>query len=91
MKTTFLSGLLLILGTFDFAQAEDAGRWIVTPATQNPMINQGSPFVFAWRLDTKTGALEMCTYDPGGWINAAAKMPQPESLNCTPANTPPSR
>lgn len=68
--------------------AEEANRWIVVPATQNPIMNQGSPFLFAWRLDTKTGALEMCTYDPGGWINSATKMPAPETFNCTTPNLP---
>jgi hypothetical protein len=58
------------------------GRWILVPATSNPVMNEGSPFMFAWRLDTKTGALEMCLYDPGGWINAGIKMPMPENLSC---------
>jgi hypothetical protein len=64
---------------------EKAGRWIVIPATSNPVMNQGTPFMFAWRLDTKTGALQMCTYDPGGWTNTATKMPMPDNLNCTPS------
>jgi hypothetical protein len=58
------------------------GRWILVPATSNPVMNQGSPFMFAWRFDTKTGATEMCTYDPGGWMNAAIKMEMPENLSC---------
>jgi hypothetical protein len=70
------------------AFAQDAGHWVVVPATQGPIFNQGSPFIFAWRLDTKTGALEMCTYDPGGWMNPTGKMPHAESLGCTPANVP---
>jgi TPR repeat protein len=45
-------------------------------------MNQGSPFMFAWRFDTKTGATEMCTYDPGGWMNTAIKMEMPENLSC---------
>ena len=48
-------------------------RWVIVPATNSPVTNQGSPFIFAWRLDTQTGALEMCTYDPGGWPNPVTK------------------
>src|SRR5580700_8948951 len=91
MRSLFLLALALSAAVpvlTNPALSQDATRWIVVPATQSPVVNQGSPFIFAWRLDTKTGALEMCTYDPGGWMNAAAKMPQSESLNCTPANTP---
>jgi len=69
------------------ALSQEVNRWIVIPATQSPVFNQGSPFIFAWRLDTKTGALEMCTYDPGGWVNQVTKIPANEALNCTPANT----
>ena len=66
------------------AEFEKVGRYAVVPATSNPVMNQRSPFLFAWRLDTQTGALQMCTYDPGGWTNTATKMPMPETLNCTP-------
>jgi len=85
-------GLFLGLVLFDAAAAaQDNGRWILVPATQSPIMNQGSPFMFAWRLDTKTGAMEMCTYDPGGWLNAATKTPVPETLNCTAPNMPENR
>lgn len=85
----FIFSLLLPLVAIgsSFASASDGDRWIVVPASQNAVKNQGSPFFFAWRLDTKTGALEMCTYDPGGWM-MATKLPAPESLNCSPANVP---
>jgi hypothetical protein len=42
----------------------------------------GTSYLFAWKLDTKTGDIEVCTYDPGGWINAATKMPANQSLTC---------
>jgi hypothetical protein len=58
------------------------GRWVVVPATTNATSSRGSSFMFAWRLDTKTGALEMWTYDPGGSTNPTTKMVTPESLNC---------
>jgi hypothetical protein len=70
------------------AELKDSdSNWIIVPATSNPVTNHGSPFMFAWHLDTKTGALEMCTYDPGGW-NLLDGKPAPESLNCTRANLP---
>ncbi len=62
--------------------SSENGRWVVVPATANPLVNQGTPYMFAWRLDTKTGDLEMCTYDPGGWTRAVSK--KPETLNCSP-------
>lgn len=62
--------------------SSENGRWVVVPATANPVVNQGTPYMFAWRLDTKTGDLEMCTYDPGGWTRAISK--KPETLNCSP-------
>jgi hypothetical protein len=61
------------------ARAEDQGRWVVVPATSTPVVASATNYIFAWRLDTKTGTLEMCTYDPGGWINATTKLPAPET------------
>jgi hypothetical protein len=70
------------------ANAED---WIVVPATQNPVMRYGTPNMFAWRIDRQTGALEMCSYDFGGWLNITSKKVMPESLKCTPANMPEKR
>ena len=80
-----IAGILLSMGLA--AHAEEPARWIVIPATTAPVVSSGSPLLFAWRLDTKTGALAMCTYDPGGWANAN-KLPAPETLNCTAPNNP---
>lgn len=63
----------------------DFGRWVIVPAANAPSNVAGTLYFFAWRLDTKTGDVEVCTYDPGGWMNAATKMPANQSLDCTPA------
>jgi hypothetical protein len=69
------------------AGSNENGRWVVVPANSNPVMNPDteSPLMFAWRLDTRTGALEMCKYDPGGWTTNAKKI-APEALNCTQAS-----
>jgi hypothetical protein len=58
------------------------GRYTIVPASNNPVLASGTSYLFAWKLDTKTGDIEVCTYDPGGWINAATKMPANQSLTC---------
>jgi hypothetical protein len=70
------------------AKPTEVGRWAVVPATQAPVMNQGSPFFFAWRIDTATGRLEACTYDPGGWQYAPDKPPVNERLHCSAADSP---
>jgi hypothetical protein len=57
-------GLLISSG----ASAQNApGRWQLLPVYGPPIDVKGTPHYLAWRLDTETGALQMCTYDPGGW------------------------
>lgn len=58
------------------------GRWVVVPAASEPYLAgnpKNIPLFSAWRLDTKTGALEMCNYDPGGDSGL------PENVNCSKA------
>src|SRR5262249_13919596 len=51
------------------------GRWTLIPVGNN-----GTDY-FAWRLDTQTGYLEFCAYNPGGqMING---VPTSQSLLCT--------
>jgi hypothetical protein len=38
------------------------GRWTVVPASNAPDIDKNGKVWSAWRLDTKTGDLEFCTY-----------------------------
>jgi hypothetical protein len=65
----------------------EAARFVLVPASKNPIVASGTSYLFAWRLDTKSGEVSVCTYDPGGWINAATKLPAPESVSCSaPAN-----
>lgn len=55
------------------------GRWVVVPASSQPYLAgdpKNVPLYSAWRLDTKTGSLEMCSYDPGG-------SGLPEGLSCS--------
>jgi hypothetical protein len=82
------TALLVGMCSISYAQQQQpeqggSGRWVIVPATANPLTNSGNPLIYAWRLDTETGALEMCTYDPGGYPNPASKLPQTESLSCT--------
>jgi hypothetical protein len=59
------------------AASSDFGRWIVVPASNEPTTLSGSTFWSAWRLDTKTGDLEFCSYTPheealaGGAVSGA--------------------
>lgn len=50
------------------------GRFTVIPAGTS-----ASGQAFAWRLDTKTGGLDFCAYDPGGF---AGSKPIPQTLDC---------
>jgi hypothetical protein len=65
------------------AANKTSGRWTVVPAANGPTVVAGTTYFFAWRLDTQTGNLELCTYDPGGWKNAVTGYIASESLNCT--------
>src|SRR5262249_19110213 len=71
------------------AASGENGRWMVVPGNSSPLMdNQGTPFMYAWRLDTKTGGLEMCTYAPAGW----GSLTKTETLTCsqvTPASNDP--
>jgi hypothetical protein len=43
----------------------------------------GNPFVPAWRIDTITGTMEFCTYDPGGY--PIGRTIRQENIDCAPA------
>jgi hypothetical protein len=61
------------------APPSEVGRWIIVPAsTAGPVFigNRGANF-FAWKLDTKTGELEACTYDAG-----RPDKPETEEVTC---------
>jgi hypothetical protein len=49
-----------------------SGRWAILPVYSGPIDVGGTPHYFAWRLDTLTGSLEMCSYDPGSWKKITA-------------------
>jgi hypothetical protein len=61
----------------------ETSRFVLVPASNNPVMASGTLFLFAWRLDTKSGEVSVCTYDPGGWTNASTKQPAPESTSCS--------
>jgi hypothetical protein len=61
--------------------ASEIGRWQVVPASAQAVMSSGTPFFFAWRIDSKTGALELCTYNTGGYL-AVAKAATAEALEC---------
>jgi hypothetical protein len=68
----------------------ELGRWVVIPAASQPYTAgnpQNIPLFSAWRLDTKTGALEMCNYDPGGEsVNIAESLACSKAAEATPTN-----
>jgi hypothetical protein len=43
--------------------AEPPNHWTVVP--NGPTVDHGITYYTAWRLDTQTGELALCTYDPG--------------------------
>ncbi len=60
------------------------GAWVVVPAASGPYpgINRNNTTLFsAWRLNSQTGALEFCTYDPGGVVVGTGV--SKETLLCT--------
>jgi hypothetical protein len=63
---------------------QDVPQWIVVPASTSPYTAgnpNNSPLYSAWRVNTKTGALEICYYDPGGTVIGATVTP--EKLTCS--------
>lgn len=65
----------------------ETANFVLVPASNNPVVASGTSYLFAWRINTKSGEVSVCTYDPGGWINAVTKTPAPENVSCTaPAN-----
>ncbi|HVZ27902.1 MAG TPA: hypothetical protein VG798_04525 [Rhizomicrobium sp.] len=57
---------------------------MVVPAASGPYpgINRNNTTLFsAWRLNSQTGALEFCTYDPGGVVVGTGV--SKETLLCT--------
>jgi hypothetical protein len=61
-----------------------SGPWTVVPATVGPYAgaNRNNSALFsAWRINTVTGSLEFCTYDPGGIVVGTAVTK--EKLLCT--------
>jgi hypothetical protein len=62
------------------------GRYTVTPVFGGAIEVDGTPHYFAWRLDTATGDLQVCVYDPGGWKRPGIPGGVvSEKLTCTPA------
>src|SRR5580658_1844211 len=65
-------------------EPNEIGRWLVVPASNVPLAKDGQNYWTAWRMDTKTGDLEFCIYDPGGFGSGPKSLSQPPSLNCGP-------
>jgi hypothetical protein len=81
--------VLLVFGFCTQALAQNAGRWQIVPTIGAPIDVRGTPHYYAWRIDTVTGALQMCAYDPGGWKrpDAPGGVGQ-ETLECSPSKLP---
>jgi hypothetical protein len=66
------------------SQSSAQGAWTVVPAAAGPYsgANRNSSALFsAWRINTVTGSLEFCTYDPGGVVVGTSVTK--EKLLCT--------
>jgi hypothetical protein len=48
------------------------GRWSIVPLSNTPVRDKDQVLFFAWRIDTVTGSVEVCTFDPGGWKSPAS-------------------
>jgi hypothetical protein len=46
------------------ATSEQSARWTLIPATDASPTRASHTYLYAWRLDTKQGDLELCVYDP---------------------------
>ena len=58
------------------------GRYQLMPAMGPPVEVRGTLHFHAWRMDTQTGALQMCSYDPGGWARLGPQGSK-ERLECS--------
>jgi hypothetical protein len=85
MRTiSLLAVVMVVFGCCDQALAESVGRWQIVPIIGPPMDVRGTPHYYAWRIDTVTGVVQMCAYDPGGWKRADAPGGiVRETLECT--------
>jgi hypothetical protein len=43
----------------------DNGRWAIVPSGGPPEQTGDERLMYAWRIDTKTGTVEMCSYTDG--------------------------
>lgn len=69
--------------------AKSQGPWVIVPATRSPVVFSGTNYLIVWRLNTLTGELDACTYDPGGWKSPAFPGGvAPPRLDCTDLNRP---
>lgn len=77
MRKLAALGLMLVLAGCDQGPKKQAvvqppteiGRWQIVPASTVPYnggSRSGAPVYMAWRIDTRTGALEACSYYGGG-------------------------
>jgi hypothetical protein len=62
--------------------APELGRWTVIPASNEPVLRFGDRVFSAWRLDTKTGALEFCTFSTD-LSDGATSAPTPDEFSCS--------
>ena len=74
-KLLFLFALVPVFCASTLAQAQDqdqTARWIVVPIPNGIKV-EPSPVAQpgVWRLDTRTGALQLCYYNGVGGINCS--------------------
>jgi len=85
MRIRFLLAIVIgLLCATNQSFADTVGRWQLMPVIGPPIDVGGTPHYYAWRLDTVTGDLQMCAYDPGGWKRLEAPDGVvKETLDCT--------
>jgi hypothetical protein len=93
MRTVLLLIAAVALAGCDKPSSKDAaapppqdpiGRWAIVPVSGAALHDAQQYLYFAWRIDTVTGSLEMCTFDPGGWkVPTAPGGIAPQALDCT--------
>lgn len=86
---SLLATAFIVFGCCNQALAQNRGRWHIAPIPGPPMEVHGTPHYFAWKIDTVTGAVQVCAYDPGGWKrpNTPGGVGQ-ETLECFPSKSP---
>jgi hypothetical protein len=68
---------------------DDRGAWQIVPVQSAPIQDHGEYYWSAWRINTRTGDTEFCTFDSGDPDpNPATTHPNAGGLTCSPPSRP---